>query len=383
MATYRDPVEPGIFRKIKAGRVLPTLHVQYERDGQTRSESARTTDLRKARRLRAQRMDEQRRGEAGRPGEQLTIGTLLADLVRSYELNDRASLRTLRGHVRAWRDAGWAPRRTADLTLDAVERQQRRWQVAGLSNTTINHYSGALRRAFHLALRARAVSAVPYLPRLDRGKTRRGQYLPPREIVLLLEQLPTYVVELFDFAREYGIRRGQLSRTERRWIDLDRELITYPPEEVKARDAHVVPLLAGTHGLDQVRRLMAVAPPWCPYLFHGPRCAPARRPNKVYGCVGDFKKAWLAACRRAGLPVGRKAGGYIFHDTRNTAVSDLRQDKGFAEDQCMQITGHKTAHVFRHYKITDTVALKAELEAQLAARRQAALRPRTTTWRQR
>jgi hypothetical protein len=29
----------------------------------------------------------------------------------------------------------------------------------------------------------------------------------------------------------------------------------------------------------------------CRYVFHGPRCAPGRTPSKLYGCVGDFKKA--------------------------------------------------------------------------------------------
>jgi len=56
-------------------------------------------------------------------------------------------------------------------------------------------------------------------------------------------------------------------------------------------------------GLAIVSRLMARPPLHCPYLFHGPRCAPGHVPSKQYACLGDFKKSWKSACTTAGLPV--------------------------------------------------------------------------------
>lgn len=105
---------------------------------------------------------------------------------------------------------------------------------------------------------------------------------------------------------------------------------------------------------------MASPPMWCPYLFHGPRCAPGRRPSKQYGCLGDFKKAWAKACKKAGFPVGRKAGGYVFHHTRNTAATNLRAG-GMEEADAMKITGHTTSHVFLHYDIGNVDVLRERL----------------------
>jgi hypothetical protein len=62
----------------------------------------------------------------------------------------------------------------------------------------------------------------------------------------------------------------------------------------------------------------------------------------------------------AGLPVGRKAGGYVFHHTRNSAVTNLVAS-GITETDAMGVTGHTTAHVFRHYDIGDVEALREKL----------------------
>ena len=39
--------------------------------------------------------------------------------------------------------------------------------------------------------------------------------------------------------------------------------------------------------------------------------------------MGNFKRAWVTACKKAGFPVGRKAGGFVFHNTRHTTVTNL------------------------------------------------------------
>jgi integrase len=94
-------------------------------------------------------------------------------------------------------------------------------------------------------------------------------------------------------------------------------VIVWPPAECKARDPHRLPLEG--RALALVDWLMTERKPWCPFLFHGRTCSPVRKRSKVYGCIGDFKKAWATAFRRAKLPVGRDADGYVFHDTRRTA----------------------------------------------------------------
>ncbi len=57
--------------------------------------------------------------------------------------------------------------------------------------------------------------------------------------------------------------------------------------------------------------------------------------------AGDFKK---------GRPVGRKAGGYVFHHMRNIAATK-HAPVGMEEADATKGTGHTTTHVFRHYDI--------------------------------
>jgi integrase len=109
-------------------------------------------------------------------------------------------------------------------------------------------------------------------------------------------------------------------------------------------------------------------------IIHGRHRAPGRTPSKSYGCVGDIKKAWATACKGAGFPVGRKAGGFVFHHTRNTAATNLRAG-GMEEADAMKITGHTTTHVFRHYDIGDVEALRERLAR---AREQKRARPTTS-----
>jgi integrase len=174
----------------------------------------------------------------------------------------------------------------------------------------------------------------------------------------ILTGLSPYLHPFVSFAYEHGIRKGQLARTQRRFVDLDRGVIGWPPDECKSREAHVVPLEGDALAL--VRGLMQAPPLWCPYLFHGRHCAPGRSPSKNYGCVGDCKKAWATACRKAGFPVGRKAGGFVFHNTRNSAATNLRAG-GMAEADAMKITGHSTSGVFRLYDSGDVEALRGRL----------------------
>lgn len=87
------------------------------------------------------------------------------------------------------------------------------------------------------------------------------------------------------------------------------------------------------------------------FVFHGRRCKPGTPPSKHYGCVGDFGRAWDAACRKAGFPVGRKHGGYVFHNTRHTAVTNL-VNAGVPAHEAMAVSGHRTRSVFDRYSFT-------------------------------
>ena len=71
----------------------------------------------------------------------------------------------------------------------------------------------------------------------------------------------------------------------------------------------------------------------CPWVFH-------KKGRKI----GEFRKSWKTACRKAGVP------GQIPHDFRRTAVRNLVR-AGVPESVAMKMTGHKTRAVFERYNI--------------------------------
>jgi integrase len=378
MAKSSETVEPGIYRRLdpRTGRVLPKLWIHYPGpNGKTLREPTGGTGIVAARKLRAKRLEEHGRGEPGRAGEKVRVGDLLDALVTNYEVNGRASLRTARSHLAVLRPAV-GHLRVIDCTTDVIERLQQAWQQAGDTNATINRRCSSLRRAFTLGRRAGKVHVVPYVPRLEEHGT-RGRYIPAGDAEKIAAALPEPMRPFFAFAYEHGTRRGQLARTLRRYVDLDRGVIEWPPAECKHRESHTVPLEG--QALTIVEALMRRPPMHCLYLFHGPRCAPGRQPSKVYGCVGDFRKAWATACRKAGVPAGRAAGGYTFHGTRHSAATNLRAG-GLEEVDAMRVTGHQTAHVFRHYDIGNVDALRERLAR---ARGRGTVAPRSDSREQR
>jgi integrase len=135
-------------------------------------------------------------------------------------------------------------------------------------------------------------------------------------------------------------------------------VIAWAPEDPKNGEPHVLPL--DPDGQAPVMELLADPRSWCPYLFHGPGCAPGRTPSKRYACLGEFKKAFRVASQRAGVLYGRKAGGITYHCTRNTAATNIRA-AGMDEADAMKVLGHKTASIFRRYNLGDTETLRDRL----------------------
>jgi integrase len=139
---------------------------------------------------------------------------------------------------------------------------------------------------------------------------------------------------------------------------------------VKAKFPHVLPLDGRAKDIIEARHASRKLP--CRYVFHGPHCAPGRKASKQYGCVGDFKKA----CKTAGFPVGRKAGGFVFHNTRHTAVTNL-VNAGVPAHEAQAVSGHRTRSVFDRYSIPLKEQTRGALRRQTAyleAQREAAER---------
>lgn len=76
--------------------------------------------------------------------------------------------------------------------------------------------------------------------------------------------------------------------------------------------------------------------------------------------MGDFRKAWGAACNEANAP------GILFHDLRRSAVRNMDRS-GVGQAVAMKITGHKTLSVYQRYRIVSESDIREALEKTEAA----------------
>jgi integrase len=200
----------------------------------------------------------------------------------------------------------------------------------------------------------------------------RGRTLTAQAFAAIHGASPEYLQDFFEFAYICGTRKRQLALTT--WTHWNGEAaeLTWEAAEVKAKLPFVLPLDGRAREIIEAR--WATRRLHCRYIFHGPYCAPGRKASKQYGCVGDFKKSWSTANKAAGFPIGRKHGGYVFHNTRHTAVTNL-VNAGVPSHEARAVSGHRTQSVFDRYSIPLKEQTRRALRQQTAyleAQREAA-----------
>jgi integrase len=346
-------------RRNRAGEVLPTWWIGFFVHGVRRRESSHSTDAVVARRLLRERLRAVDDGlYTGPEREQATVASVLDGLLRNYAMRGHRSIASATSQVKAWREP-LGHRRVLTVTTDHLTRCILTWQADGVTPATINRRLGLLRRAYRLA-------KLPVDPaRLDFAEcfleecSPLGKHLSPADFAAIAAHLDPGRAALFEFCYRTGKRKGQMSRTAWTHYNAISAEFTWSAAEVKAKRPEVLPL-AG-RALEIIQALYATRRLTCRYVFHGPHCARGRRPSVQFGCVGDFKKAWATACAAAGYPVGRKHGGFVFHNTRHTAVTNL-VNAGVPAHEAMAVSGHHTRSVFDTYALTLKAQTRAALE---------------------
>lgn len=344
------------------GAELPTWWCAYYVDGKERRESTGAADHDEAQRFLRKRqvaVDDGTITAAAR--DRLTVAAIL-DLVRGhYALQGHRTTDTVQSHVRQLTAALGSTRRALDVTTGQVQRVLERWRAAGFSAATCNRRLAVLRRAYHLAkLRldpARLDFGDLFLPE----QSPRGKYMSPDVFARIHAALPTDDLRgFFEFSYTCGTRKQQLARTTVAHVNPSTWTVTWPATEVKAKEPHVLAL--DGRALAIIQAQLARRPLHCRYLFHGPLCAPGHTPSQRYACIGDVKKAWRTAVTSAGFTVGRKAGGFVWHNTRHSAVTNL-VNAGVPKHEAKGVSGHRTDAIFDRYSIGTEQQQRAALRA--------------------
>jgi integrase len=341
--------------------------IRYSHRGKDYRESAYSERERDAWRLLKERWKQIGRGRFVFGEDKITMTELLEALELDYQNNRRRSLATLK-----WR---LAPLRAAfgeDRGIDVTEAQIERYKAERLATktrngtgarttapATINRELTVLKRAFSLAVRQKRLSTVPSIELLAEALPRQG-YLEPDAFERVVRRLPA---DLHDFARFgylSGWRKGEIGRLA--WPDVDRVhgRIVLRRELSKNGEPRVLPLVGELAALVErrwaAREYQTASGPTAlsPLVFHR-----GGRP------VGSFRRPWATACTGAGV------AGTLFHDLRRSAVRNMDR-AGVSQSVAMALSGHRTASVYRRYRIVAEDDLReavGRMQVSLAERR--------------
>ena len=274
-------------------------------------------------------------------------------LLSEYRTQGHTSLQTLSdGTVTIWGlphlNKFFAGRKATAITTDLLREFIAHRQRQGANPGTINRNLSLLRRMMNLARQENKLQVLPYFPMLAEGRPRQG-FVEDQEFAKLLRALPPRLQPLILFLYRTGCRLGEALQIEWSQVDLKTGMVRLAGDQAKTGEPRTIPLPIALVEMLEAQK-----------SNEGP----------VF-VVGNFRKAWISACKKAGLGTvekGPQNGGYgvytglIVHDLRRSAVRNYVR-AGIPEVVAMKISGHKTRSVFERYNIVSTADLHRAVRA--------------------
>jgi integrase len=263
--------------------------------------------------------------------------------------------------------------KVVNITSENVRHFKQERQAAGAANGTINRSLSALVRMFTLAVEDGKLQNVPVIKHLPEPKQPRQGVLAPADYQKLYDVLGAevlnkatgrrskpyaYVQPLLQTGYYTGMRLGEIMGLRWRNVDLAEKFIHLFADETKGESARDIPMIDGL-----------------PKMFESiKRANPNAGENDLVFTnngqpIRSFIKAWRNSCVKAAIPTkkngqvivsnleGGRYEGFLFHDLRRTAVSNMVQ-AGIDPLYAKAISGHKTDSVFERYNIIDTKPLQ-------------------------
>ena len=234
------------------------------------------------------------------------------------------------------------------LSTDAP-RQELLAAVGPSSRRRSNRELAALRKAFRLAARQKRIATVPEIAMLAENNVRQG-FVEPGAFETIVAALPEYVRDFVRFAYLTGWRRGEIRSLE--WSAVNRESKTVFLGRSKNGEPRILPLVGELERIIIKRR-------WLARTIENAN-GNTLLASSVFHCgdgrpIGDFRKSWRVACRKAGLP------NLLLHDLRRSAVRNFDRS-GISQIVGMMISGHKTASVYKRYRIVPENDIREALQ---------------------
>ncbi|HEY6351564.1 MAG TPA: site-specific integrase [Candidatus Angelobacter sp.] len=272
---------------------------------------------------------------AGPQIERVQIEDLADDFLRDYRINGKKSLDDVQTRWNLHLKPFFGFLRAVDVTSDLLARYVDARQGEGAKNATINRELAAIKRMFHLGMKATPtkVTRIPAFPHLAENNVRKG-FLEDGQYQKLIGYCPElWFRSIVECGRTYGWRISEVLNLRVNQVDTAHRVIRLEPGTTKNKSGREVVM---TEAVYQLLSACIFGKSADDFVFTRPNGKPVR----------DFRITWENACSHTGVP------NLLFHDLRRTAARNLRRI-GIGENVIMRIGGWKTRSVFQRYDIVD------------------------------
>lgn len=326
-------------------------YAEYKVPGKPRPvrESTGTADEAAAKRFLEARIRETGRARVvGPSAERAKFKDLEKLITDDYRLKGRRSISDLENSLRHLR-AVFQHYRAVDISAPAITAYASDRLAANAAPGSINRELAALRRMMRLGVKHGLIAAPPWIELLTEAAPRQERF-EHGEFAAVRDAMPEAMRGYVEALYYTGVRRTQMALLE--WRDVFADRVVMRADTTKNGHAHVIPLEGEfARVIEQQRGVRRID---CRFVFHL-----EGRPL-VYedgSASTELREAWAAALASTGL------ADRLMHDFRRSAATNLARS-GVPEQVAMQITGHKTAGMYRRYNIVDQDVIAEALRRQ-------------------
>lgn len=226
-----------------------------------------------------------------------------------------------------------------------IDRFKKKKQDEGYSSDSINGFLKIFNRVFSF----KKIVLPDKIELLKDVNIRKGVFQYD-EFLSLRAALPDYAKCLFSIAYFTGSRKNELLCLTWDMINLDEAVISIPPEISKTKTGRKLYLN------DDTLPIMKKQRNWT--LTHFPSCKFAfPNPEGIQLTAGYLYGDWISSLAKIGLKK-------LFHDTRRSALTVMRNKMGLPESVCMKISGHRSRSTFDRYCINDDKDIQQAVKQQ-------------------